>query len=367
VSVLNLVLVGGGHSHLFVLEAFAARPDPGVRLTLVSPSPLTTYSGMLPGVIGGQYQMRQAQIDVARLAARAGAAFVMAAVAGIDTAARALALAGGGSLVYDLVSFDIGAPPAPLPDVDAAAPLVALKPFTTATAAIDAALAAARPCRAVIVGGGAAGAELAWALAARLRRRAGSTLTVCDRTAEPLAGRAPATRRRVLRAFAAAAIAWRGGVEVAAIAADAVRLRGGDALPAELIINASGATGPALFASTTLPLDRRGFLRVGDDLRCGVCPELFASGDCAVPVSHPQLPRAGVYAVRQGPLLAHNLRAALRDAPLRPFRPRQRVLALLNTADARAILSYGPLAWHGRAAWWAKDAIDRRFVARFDR
>lgn len=359
----SLVLVGGGHSHLFALEAFARHPQARVRLRVVSPTALSTYSGMMPGVLGGAYALREAQIDLARLARRAAAELILSTVVALDPATRHLSLADGRHLPYDLASFDIGSLSAPLARATDA-PLIAMKPFAEAAAHLERALAAPRP-RVVIGGGGAAGVELAWAIATRLRDRLGSSVTVCDRAASPLATRGAATQRRALHALRAAGIAWRGGVEITAVEGDAVRLADGGAIPATLVINASGAAGAALFAAAGLPVDGRGFLRVGDDLRCAPHPELFASGDCAVLDSYPRLPRAGVYAVRQGPLLAHNLRAAIDGRPLRRFRPRRNVLALLNTADGAAILSYGRIAYHGRAAWWLKNAIDRRFVARF--
>jgi selenide,water dikinase len=238
-----------------------------------------------------------------------------------------------------------------------------MKPFADAAPRIAAALATAP--HVVIAGGGAAGVELAWALAARLRARGAGRVTLCDPAAMPLSGHAPATQQRALRALQDAGISWRGGAAVTAVQRDAVLLADGTSLAATLVINASGAAGAPLFGAAGLPVDARGFLRVGDDLRCPTQPTLFAAGDCAVLASYPDLPRAGVYAVRQGPLLAANLRAASTGAALRPFRARRTVLALLNTADGRAILSFGRFATHARAAWWLKDAIDRRFVARF--
>jgi len=344
-----------------VLEAFARRPEPGLRLTLVSPAPHSTYSGMVPGVIGGAYALRAAQIDVARLAARAGAAFVAGSVAALDVAAGSVLLADGARLAYDLASFDVGSRPRPLPATAGDAPLVALKPMDAAAAAIDAALAARPRARALVVGAGAAGAEIAFALAAR-----GAAVTCCDHAAAPVGALGAATARRVARAFAAARIAWVGGAEVAAVARDGVQLADGRTLPAELVVNATGPGGPKLFAAAGLAVDGDGFLLVDDHLRAADRRELFAAGDCATLAAQPDAPRSGVQAVRQGPLLAANLRAALRGAATQPYRAQRRALALLNTADRRAILSYPPLAHHGRAAWWLKDAIDRRFVARFD-
>ena len=120
---MRLLLIGAGHSHLFVLEAFAARPEPDVALTLVTPQALTTYSGMVPGVLGGAYAAREARIDARRLAERAGARFVAAHASAVDPAARRLTLSDGGTLDYDVASFDIGARGAAIAPADATAPL----------------------------------------------------------------------------------------------------------------------------------------------------------------------------------------------------------------------------------------------------
>lgn len=362
----RLLLVGGGHSHLFVLEAFARRPLADVALVLVDPSPLAIYSGMVPGVLAGQYPLRAAQIDLRRLAARAGAELVAARVAALDAGARAVALSDGTRLRYDLASFDIGARAADLAPAAAAAPLVPIKPIEPAVAAIETLLAARPGAHAVVVGAGAAGCEVALALRARLRG-GGGTVTLCDRVPRPLPGFAPRAVALVERALAEAGVTWRGDHAVVAVDADGLRLADGSRLRAELIVGAGGASGAPLFAAAGLAVDERGFLLVDDTLRCATHGEVFAAGDCATLASRPGLPKAGVFAVRQGPVLAANLRAALRGEPLRPFRAQPRALALLNTADGNAILAYGAAAARGRWVWRLKDWIDRRFVRRFDR
>jgi len=360
----RLLLIGGGHSHLFVLEDFARRPPPGVELIVVAPSPLATYSGMVPGVLGGRYRLRQAQIDIRRLTERAGGRFVTARVTALDPRQRSLSLDDGSRLTYALASFDIGSRTAPVP-TEAGAPLVPIKPMEPALDALDSLLASRPGARAVVVGAGAAGCEVALALAARLRRGGGS-VTVCDRNPRPVPELAPRTAAVIERAFAAAGVTWLAARTVSTLTADGVRFADGRLVPAALIVTAAGAVGGELFADAGLAVDERGFLLVDETLRCLQHPEIFAAGDCATLAARRALPKSGVYAVRQGPLLAANLRAALRDAPLRPFRPQPRTLALLNTADGRAILSYGALAAHGRWAMRLKDWIDRRFIRRFD-
>jgi selenide,water dikinase len=69
----ELVLVGGGHSHVQVLRRFAMAPRPDVRLTLVVDRPIAVYSGMVPGYVAGHYRREELEIDVVPLARRAGA------------------------------------------------------------------------------------------------------------------------------------------------------------------------------------------------------------------------------------------------------------------------------------------------------
>jgi selenide,water dikinase len=366
----HLIIAGGGHAHVHVLRSLAMRPEPGLRVTVISPSSYATYSGMVPGVLAGQYGLREAQIDVRALAARARAAFVADRVVRIHPEPRIVDLEHRPSLSYDLLSLDVGSRPWGADRLAGGAPVVAVKPIEVAAAGIEAALAPGagdQEQRVVIVGAGAGGVELAFALAARLRREGGGTVTICETASEPAAERGPRTARIILDAFRRHGIEFLGATEVERADLGGVHLAGGRLLEATLIIWATGASGPAFFAESGLPVDERGFLRVGDDLRCEQYLDIFAAGDCASLRSYPSLAKAGVYAVRQGPVLGYNLRAAANGSRLRTYRPQKRFLSLLNTGDGRAILSYGGWALRGRWAWWLKDYIDRKFIARYAR
>jgi selenide,water dikinase len=179
--------------------------------------------------------------------------------------------------------------------------------------------------------------------------------------------RHPHTSNAVLRAFETHGIHFLAAVVVVRVDAFGVRLADGRVLPASLVVWATGAAGPELVVRSGLPMDERGFLRVNDDLRCVEYPEIFAAGDCATLDSYPDQPKAGVYAVRQGPVLVANLRSVVRGRRTRPFQPQRDFLALLNTGDGRAILSRGPLAFRSRLAWRLKDYIDRRFIRLYER
>ncbi len=366
----RLVFVGAGHAHVEVLRSFAMEPPDNTDLMLISPESYATYSGMVPGYLAGQYTLRDAQIDARALAARAGATFLPARVIGIDPVAKSLRLEGYPDQFFDIASFDIGSIPASRDRIANHAKTVLVKPIEIAARDVGAALDRPPPPggrAVVVVGAGPGGVEVAFAIASRLRDEDGGTVTVCDRGSRPVRERGERCGKSVERAFRVHGITFLGGVEVMTVDDDGVSLADGTNLPADLVVWATGASAPALFADTGLAVDERGFLSVDDTLRSVSEPAIFGAGDCIALVSHPTLAKAGVFAVRQGPVLTKNLRSAVTNGRLAPYRPQHRFLSLLNTGDGKAVLSYGIIALRSRAAWWLKDSIDRRFMTRYAR
>lgn len=136
-------------------------------------------------------------------------------------------------------------------------------------------------------------------------------------------------------------------------------------MPSDLTIWATGAAAPPVIRDSELPHDARGFVRTDQHLLVEGCSNLFAAGDCATLASAPEKERAGVYAVRAGPILLANLRKRLAGRPLESHRPQSDYLRLLNLADGTALGSKWGLALQGRSVAWLKDRIDRGFVSRF--
>src|SRR5215472_1100019 len=188
----DIVLLGAGHAHVEVLRRFAMRQEPGVRLTLIGREPETPYTGMLPGLIRGDYTFDQAHIDLAPLAVGAGARLILAEATAINMADRRIAVNGRPDVPFDLLSLDIGGDPAMPPG--GGQPVKPIGQFLARLSALEATL---RPnARIAVVGGGAGGTELALALARRYREQMRIVL-VCD-TPEPLAS-APSYARSVAR------------------------------------------------------------------------------------------------------------------------------------------------------------------------
>jgi selenide, water dikinase len=366
----DLVLVGGGHAHVQVLKRWAMAPVPGARLTLVVDRPIAVYSGMVPGFVAGQYPREALEIDVRPLALRAGARCIVTPATGLDTGARRLILDGRPPIAYDTVSFDVGSTVAGLELPGVRAHTIPTRPIGEFVRRVDEVLAVARAreaARLVVAGAGAGGVEVAFALAARLRRDRGGSVEVLLLEGGPrvLPGYAASAAGRVQAAAVARRIVIRTGARVTRVEPGAVHLEGGERLAADAVVWVAGAAALPIFQGSGLETDGRGFARIRPTLQCVGHDDVFAVGDCAAWTAGPGLAKAGVYAVRQGPVLAHNLMAHIRGGRLRAYRPQRDFLSLLNLGDGSAIGTKWGASVEGRAVFALKDWIDRRFVRRF--
>jgi selenide,water dikinase len=359
----RLILLGGGHAHVHVLRDLAREPLAGAEAMLITPFVRQFYSGMLPGLVAGHYTADDCAIPLAPLAQAARMPLLEHSAVAIDAAARRVLLADGRSVDYDLLSVDTGAVIHRDALPGAREHGLFVRPIEHFVSLLDAlyALAARRVLDVVVIGGGAAGVELAMALRHRLGGQA--RLALLTGGPPPLAGYTPAVMRRVARALQTR------GIQVleqacTAIEADHVLLADGTRLACNAPVLATGVSAPRWLAGSGLALDARGFIATGATLQSTSHPEVFAVGDVATRSDAPH-PKSGVYAVRAGPPLALNLRRFIDGSALQRYQPQRRSLNLLATGEQRAIVSWGPLAAEGGWAWRWKDRIDRGFVARF--
>ncbi|MCB9745809.1 MAG: selenide, water dikinase SelD [Alphaproteobacteria bacterium] len=364
----DILLIGGGHSHVQVLRRQLMRPLPGARVTMVVDRPVAAYSGMVPGVVAGQYAPHEVDIDLRPLARKAGARFIVAAVTRIDAEARRVYVEGRPPIAYDLASINVGSTVAgkDLPGVRAHA--VPTRPIGRFVERVEGLLSQPRsaPLHLVVVGAGAGGVELAFCARERLLRAGAAEVhtTLLDAGERVLAGASANLAAKVEAAAAARGIRIRHHTRVQAVEAEAVVLEGGERLPSQLTLWVTGAEAFPFLAASGLPTER-GFVKVGPTLQVLGHPELFAVGDCNQLTHAPRTPKAGVYAVREGPYLADNLALALTGRPLREYRPQTDFLALLNLGDGRAIGAKWGLAFEGAALFRLKDRIDRAFMEKF--
>jgi selenide, water dikinase len=373
----DVVLVGAGHSHVTVLRMFGMKPIPGVRFTLISREVHTPYSGMLPGLIAGHYQVDDAHIDTGPLTRFAGARLYQDEVAGLDLGARRVICRRRPPVPYDLLSLNIGSTPntADVPGANEhAIPVKPIDGFRSRFEALVARVLARKGrARVALVGAGAGGVELLLSVEHRLRRevaRAGfdasalSFVLVSD-TGDILPSFPTAFRARFRAILAARDIKVVAGAAVTGVEAGRLVLDGHAPIEADEILWTTQAAPARWLAQAGLPLDPRGFLRVDQTLRVVGHDDLFAAGD-TVAFPTRELPKSGVYAVRAGPVLADNIRRCLTGRPLRPFRPQREALYLVSTGERHALGARNGLTVEGAWVWRWKDWIDRRFMRKFN-
>ncbi len=371
----NLLLLGGGHSHVEVLRQFGVRPVPGVRLTLISRGHYTPYSGMLPGLIAGHYSFEDAHLDLRRLARFAGARGLFDEAVGLDLPARRVICRNSPPVDYDLLSIDIGSTPnVSVPG--AAEHATAVKPIDRFleqwNALRDRVRAATGPTRIAVVGGGAGGVELMLSVQFALRTLLQEQGQDADRLACHLFTSGTTilpTHNRRARAIFDGIFRQRGirahlNRKIVAVDAGCLRDDTGIEHRADEILWTTEARAASWLRESGLATDEDGFVRVSGTLESTSHPGVFAAGDVAALVGH-RLEKSGVYAVREGKTLAPNLRRAAAGERLQPYRPQRQFLSLISTGNKYAVAARGRFAVGGAWVWHWKDAVDRAFMRKY--
>lgn len=373
----DIVLVGAGHAHVTVLRMFGMQPTPGVRLTLITRQVHTPYSGMLPGLIAGHYAFDDVHIDTGPLSRFAGARLYQDDVVGLELNNRRVLCRHRPPVPYDVLSLDIGSTPSATELPGVARYAIPVKPIDQFIERFDAARQRISErkgrARIGIVGGGAAGIELSFALRHRLRSDLANEgfdpeglhftlVTAADDIVPTLPHRARAKLRRIAEEQS---IAIRTGVRVKAIDEGRLQIENGEPIELDEIFWTTQAAATPWLKQTGLALDASGFIAVDGALQSISHPGVFAAGDVASMQNH-RLPKSGVYAVRQGPHLAQNLRQLIEGKPLGHYRPQRNALYLISTGDQYAVGARSGISFEGAWAWRWKDRIDRAFMTKFN-
>ena len=345
------------------------RPIPGVRVTVLAREPETPYSGMLPGLIAGHYRFDDIHVDLERLCRLAGARLLIDEAVGLDLEQKRVRCAVRPAVRFDVLSLDVGGVPGAHGAVlgSRVYPVKPIGRLFRAWSELRVALSENRVQRQalVVVGGGAGGCELALAIGHALEREgidcALALVTAGARVLDE--SHNPRTARRLMAALGAMRIDVETKFKAVRAGDGAVEAADGRRRAADFVLWATGVRAPDFLREAGLATDADGFVQVDATLRSTSHPGVFAAGDVAA-LPDPR-PKSGVFAVREGPALAHNLRAALTDGRLEAFRPQRRFLSLISEGARRAVASRGLFGAEGGWVWRWKDRIDRRFIARY--
>lgn len=364
----HLVMLGAGHAHVHMLSTLATQPLASVQITLIAPYPRQLYSGMVPGFVAGHYALEDCVIPLAPFLANTAVTWLQRSATALDANARTVTLDDGSSLTYDVLSINSG----PVLDRAKIEPMMPgarehalfvrpIEPFGALwLKVVD--MGQKKSLRLAIIGGGAAGFELACAVAHRLPT-ASVTLLSGD---APVGANYPvnvqtlmtqALKQRQITVIQAHCVG---------VAAGEVLLASGARLACDVPIIAIGAQAPAWLQSSGLALDAQGFVSVDAFQRSSSHAQVFSAGDVSTRADL-NLPRSGVYAVRAGVPLAKNLRAVLAGVEPSPYTPQAKTLNLLSCGNRQAVASWGKWAAQGRWVWWLKDWIDRGFIRRYSK
>ena len=363
----NVVLVGGGHAHALVLRKWAMKPVAGAQLTIINPSATAPYTGMLPGFIAGHYRRDELDIDLVKLARFAGARLVFGSATAIDRTSKTVTVPGRPAIPFDVCSIDIGISSA-MPSLPGFAEhAIAAKPLGT-LAARWSAFVDETSCRhhppLVVIGGGVGGCELAMAMQFRLRRAgADAAVTVID-SGRVLSDVGERARNEIMAAMTDTGITIVEGQQVQAVTAEGVQYGGDQFLPSVFTVGAAGARPYDWLREIGIATDA-GFITVDNTLRSVDDPHIFAVGDCADMAYSPR-PKAGVFAVRQAPVLYKNLRATLSGGKLATYAPQDDYLKLISLGAKRAAADKFRRFVQGKQVWRLKNKIDRDFMQKLD-
>ncbi|MGC1308872.1 MAG: selenide, water dikinase SelD [Phormidesmis sp.] len=378
----DLVLVGGGHSHALVLRKMGMNSWPAdVRITLITNLADTPYSGMLPCHISGLYDFDTAHIDLRPLTRFANCRLIMDEMIGLDTQSQKVFCRNHPPIAYDTLSIDVGSTPTKSQVSGAAEHAIPAKPVPNLLRAwrqylktLEEKLADNPQTTATIsiVGGGVGGVEMAFAMQIRLQQLIAAlgepeqqiAVHIFQRGPHLAKGRNWLTQQMVERLCKEKQIYVHTNETVCEVSPEAVRCESGLRVECDRTFWVTNASAPPWLQDTELALTDNGFLAVKDTLQTQSHPNVFAAGDVATMVNHKR-PKAGVFAVRQGPPLYENLKRYVTGQPLKNFTPQRRYLNIIDTDTERAIASWGIFAIHSKwcRAW--KNRIDQKFMRLF--
>ena len=350
----RILLIGAGHAHLVALPDIRRRL-PDAQITLIDPSPFAAYSGMLPGVVAGHYEPDQARFDLSLIARQHGVRLVTGRVDGLDPKSRQ-ATTTAGRMGFDIASIDIGIQGDLRQIPGFAEHGVAVKPLSRFAERWTQFLQ--NPGPVTIIGGGVAGVELALAAAHCI----GPHVTLIEKGPRVVPELPSAPRRLLLELLAERGVTVHIKSTVACILPEDVILADRTRIASDLTIAAAGGQ-PAPWLARCLPCDPQGHANVGADLQVTDCPGIFAVGDCAV-ILDALRPKAGVHAVRQGPVLARNIVAVAQGKATVPHKPQKHHLKIVSLGGKSGLAIWRGAHVAGPWVWRWKDRIDRRFMAR---
>ncbi|WP_457552085.1 NAD(P)/FAD-dependent oxidoreductase [Desulfobacula sp.] len=362
----HLVLIGGGHAHMMTLENIGKFVEKGFKVTVIGPSFYHYYSGMGPGMLGGTYRPDDIRFATRDVVQKQGGIFVKDKAVRIDPDKKEIYTHTGHTFSYDVLSFNAGSY-VPMQTAQGNENIYSVKPIEKLMEAADKLkeLFSQKKISVSIVGGGPSSAEVAgnvWQLAKKTNQYMPDIRIFAGKK---FMSRFPESiRLRVISSLQKRKIQILETGYVKQIKSNEICLESGEIFATDFIFMALGVKPSSIFEESGLPMGPDKGLLVNKYLQCVKYPEIFGGGDCICFKDQP-LDKVGVYAVRQNPVLLHNLLASLEGSDLETFDPGPEYLLIFNVGGGFGVFKKKWLVFGGRIAFMIKDYIDRKFMKKF--
>lgn len=378
----HLVLIGGGHAHMVTLANLDQFIKKGHKVSVVGPSDYHYYSGMGPGMLGGTYSPEEIRFNTKHVVEKKGGIFIRDRAVRIDPYRKNVVLESGATIPYDLLSCNAGSyvPSSvikgDLKDIFFVKPIEKLM---EAKQRVIQKLTQGELNTISIVGGGPSSAEIA----GNVRQLIMNHCIEISHVNEPssrinammpqiniFAGKKFMSRfpdnirKMVMRNIKSRGINIFEDGYVKNIDNGTIMMESGRMHQSDFIFVALGVKPSAIFKNSGLPTGPDQGLVVNKFLQNTQYPEIFGGGDCIYFQDAP-LDKVGVYAVRQNPVLFHNLMAYLDNEPLQPFDTGGEYLLIFNLGGEYGVLKKKWFSLKGKSAFVIKDYIDRKFMQEF--
>ncbi|MDI6453057.1 NAD(P)/FAD-dependent oxidoreductase [Peloplasma aerotolerans] len=358
----TLVLVGGGHAHIHILNKYNKKRYQNIKIILISSDTYQYYSGMASGYLEGIYQQDDFRFNLKAICNERGIVFIEDSVVKIDYENQVLHTKGNQKIEYDFLSLNTGSIVKVKkkelgPNVFSVKPLSNLKKIKNAIESLvklDKSI--------VIMGGGAAGIEIALALSMYQQNDSNIHLTLIDRHNTLLNGSPKRVQEIVTSRMKEVGIETYLGGFVTDINENYVYLENGQKIAFDVLVLASGVAQTSLYKDSNFIVDDSSSMLVNDNLQSLSADNVFGAGDCIQIRNNNLVKKNGVYAIRQAPILWKNILKVIKGKSLKRFKAQKTYLQIISLGQKKGILIYGKLVISGYFAWKIKDLIDTSYM-----
>lgn len=354
----KLLLVGAGHAHLYILKQLQRSQLPDVDVTLLNPFEHQYISEMFSWYAEGLYELDDIRIDISRLVDGAGIPWVQEAAVSIDPDQKVVLTDEGKVLAYDAVSFDIGSLTAETGLTGVLEHAETIRPNARFPNAID---RMRQSKRAVIVGGGVAGAEMALSLQTWRNQNGKGSLTLTseggllEHEVPQAAGKVETLARQKGVSFH-----LHDGVE--AVMPNQIVTASNRKISFDGLLWLTGPRAHHLFAGSVLPIDGEGYLSVEETLQVKRYPSVFGSGECVSINGYSHRVIAGIDKIKQAAILWGNLKGFFGEGDGHLYKPQPPSLSVLSTGGRRGLMLYKGKVFYGKWPWLFKRRMDRQLM-----